>query len=305
MSGNLHFASRVALVAALAIAGWGATLAQGAVQNSAPSQQSTSATPASLPNGTKLVLKDGSFQLVREYHIDGNRVRYYSLDTHEWEEIPQALVDWDATKKVAAADAKAHAAALAEVKRQEEERNPQILDVDASVQVAPGVFLPGGDGLFVFDGTRVLPVEQAATTTNTSKTKMIEKVLVPVPIIPSRQSISIQGAHAKLRLMNGQPEFYLRTADKREPNIELLRTEIHGKTRHIANIDQLFDQQAASAHVMPLQRWQVAIGLYRFTLGQALPPGEYAIAELVPGEGLSLYVWDFAVDPNAADSAKK
>ncbi|MGH9648677.1 MAG: hypothetical protein ACRD4E_17890, partial [Bryobacteraceae bacterium] len=30
--------------------------------------------------GQKLVLKDGSFQLVREYAVQGDRVRYYSLD---------------------------------------------------------------------------------------------------------------------------------------------------------------------------------------------------------------------------------
>lgn len=250
------------------------------------------------------MLKDGSFQLAREYHVEGDRVRYYSLDTHEWEEIPASLVDWDATKKAAAADAKAQAASLAEAKRQEEERNPQILDVDASVEVAPGIFLPGGDGLFVFDGTHVQLVDQAATTTSISKTKAIEKVLVPVPIIPSRQSVSIQGAHAKLRLASGQPEFYLRTADQREPNIELIRTDIHGKTRHIENIDHLFDQQSASAHVLPLQRWQVAVGLYRFTLGAALPAGEYAMVELVPGEGMSLYVWDFAVDSHAMEPKK-
>src|SRR5690348_18002990 len=61
-------------------------------------------TPAAQSNnissrGQKLVLKDGSFQLVREYEVNGDRIRYYSLDTHEWEEMPASLVDWDATKK--------------------------------------------------------------------------------------------------------------------------------------------------------------------------------------------------------------
>lgn len=275
---------------------------------SATAASASAAAPASapaLPRGIKLMLKDGSFQLVREYHVEGDRVRYYSVDQSDWEEIPASLVDWDATKKAAAAEAKAEAATVAKVKQQEEERNPQVLDVDASVEVAPGVFLPPGAGLFVFDGERVVEVDQAQTTTNLSKAKIVEKVLVPVPIVPSRQTVSIEGAHAKFRLMTGQPEFYLRTADEREPDIELIRAQVRGNTRHIENIDHLFDQTTESAHVVSMQRWQVAIGLYRFTLGQALPPGEYAMAELAPGEGLSLYVWDFAVDSHAKEPSKK
>ena len=59
---------------------------------------------ARLPRGKKLVLKDGSFQLIREYRREGDRVRYYSAERGEWEEIPAAMVDWDATKNAEAAD---------------------------------------------------------------------------------------------------------------------------------------------------------------------------------------------------------
>src|SRR5580692_2465030 len=41
----------------------------------------------------KLYLKDGSFQLVREYKVDGDRVQYYSVERSDWEEIPANLVD--------------------------------------------------------------------------------------------------------------------------------------------------------------------------------------------------------------------
>src|SRR5271154_488896 len=64
------------------------------------------AAPASarpvLPRGKKLMLTDGTFQLVREYKIEGDRVKYYSMDSSQWEQIPSAMVDWDATKKVEA-----------------------------------------------------------------------------------------------------------------------------------------------------------------------------------------------------------
>ncbi len=107
------------------------------------------------------MLKDGGFQLVREYSVEGDRVRYYSIDSAQWEEMPADLVDWEKTKTVAGEEAKRDAAAVAKAKSQEVARQAQTLDIDASVEAAPGVFLPPGEGLFAFDGKTVLKLGQA------------------------------------------------------------------------------------------------------------------------------------------------
>src|SRR3984893_3427523 len=99
--------------------------------------------------GKKLMQKDRNFQLVREYERKGERVRYFSLERGSWEEIPAAMVDWDATAKAEADSEKTSAALLSKIHAQEEATKIEtVLDVDASLLVAPNVFLPPGEGMF-------------------------------------------------------------------------------------------------------------------------------------------------------------
>jgi len=252
-----------------------------------------------LPRGKKLILKDGSFQLVREYQVEGDRVRYYSIDSAQWEQMPADLVDWDKTKSVEVDEAKRDAAAVAKIKSQETQRQAEMHDIDASVEAAPGVFLPGGQGLFAFDGKTVIKLAPAPIDSKLSKTNLIERVFTPIPIVPTRHNISINRPHAEYRVSNGQPEFYMRLADGPEPELELIRVVTHGDTRQIEKLDELFGQKKFKKDDLPIQRWLVAAGLYRFTLGTPLEPGEYVLAEAIQDNGLNLYVWDFGVDPSS------
>ncbi len=270
----------------------------------APSASAQDAAEPGLPTGKKLMLKDGSFQLVREYEVDGDRVRYFSIDQRDWEEIPAALVDWDATKKSATDESARKAALIAKVHAAEVARRADAMDVDASIEIAPKVFLPPGDGLFEFDGKTIYPLTQAEADMKFSKTQMLKQVLIPVPIVPTRHNISLHGARAKFRVKSTQTEFYMRTADGREPQLDLIRAKVHGDKRDLENLDELFKEQATTGKIsIPIQRWEIAHGVYRFTLGASLEPGEYAMAEIVQGGATSLYFWDFGVDGNSTPPA--
>jgi len=267
-----------------------------------------------LPRGKKLVLKDGSFQLVRDYRRNGERVRYLSAERGDWEEIPAAMVDWDATAKAAAAEEAEEDALAKKIHAQEQaQRIETIMDVDASLQVAPGVFLPPGEGMFLIDGKSVKPLEQVGSRIKTDKKQYLKQVLSPIPIVPSKRNVQIPGSRASTRVTSGQAEFYLREAPpdperttpivkssrpgESGPEVELVRAKVKGNTRELESIKSLFGQQMEEKRdTLSIQRWEIAPTVFRFTLSEPLPVGEYALAEILP-DGMNLYVWDFGVEP--------
>src|SRR5260221_8735637 len=104
----------------------------------------------------------------------------------KWKEIPAAMVDWDATAKAAVADQAEEDALAKKLHAQEQaQRIETVMDVDASLQVAPGVFLPPGEGMFLIDGKSVKPMEQAGSQVKTDKKQFLKKVLSPIPIVPN------------------------------------------------------------------------------------------------------------------------
>jgi hypothetical protein len=252
-----------------------------------------------LPKAKKLILTDGSYQLVQSYEIKGDRVRYFSVERAQWEEIPASMVDWDATRKTESEDSKQAEDLVAKLKAEDAAKRVAEVDVDASIEVAPGIFLPPGEGVFLLDGKAVFPLTQAEADIKTNKTRALERVLVPIPIVPGRQTVFVNGQHAKFRITNREPEFFMRTADGREPKIDLVLAQIHKDTRQLEFLDSYFAETVAKRKSMLLQTWEVTKGVYRFTLGQKLEPGEYAIVEVMEQKDIGLYVWDFGIDSSA------
>jgi hypothetical protein len=263
--------------------------------------------------GKKLVLKDGSFQMVRSWEKNGDRVKYFSLERGSWEEIPASLVDWDATAKAEKATTAADDALAAKIHKQEEaQRIETTLDVDASLQVGGGAFLPPGEGMFAVEGKSVIPIPQVGTAVRNDRKNQLKRVLSPLPIIPGKRNIELDGKRATLRINSANPEFYLReltTEDEQEsglertsrqsttgPEVELLRATVKGNKRIIESVRSFMGEEVGRENkTISIQQWEVAKRVYRYTLSEPLPPGEYALAELLPG-GLNLFVWDFGVD---------
>ncbi len=202
------------------------------------------------------MLKDGSFQLVKDYRRNGERVRYLSAERGDWEEIPAAVVDWDATAKAAVAEEAAEDALAKKIHAQEQaQRIETIMDVDASLQVArrAGIRVTSGQAEFYL---REAPPDPDRTT----------------PIVKSSRP------------------------GESGPEVELVRAKVKGNKRELESIKSLFgEQMEENRDTISIQRWEIAPTVFRFTLSEPLPAGEYALAEILP-DGMNLYVWDFGVE---------
>ena len=274
------------------------------------------------PRGLRLMLTDGTYQLVREYQRNGEHVRYFSMERGAWEELPASLVDWNATAKAEAEMEKESKELVEKVHKQEEARRmDNVADIDASLRVGDGAFLPSGEGMFVVEGKTIRILDQAGSEMKTDKKRVIAEVLSPVKVVPGKQTVVMQGAHAAVRLRTDHPEFYLREAPpdpnttssiqrsrragESGPDVELVRTRVGRNNRVLESISTLFGQAVSeNRNEISMQRWEVAPNVYRFTLSQPLPPGEYVLAEVLE-EGLNLYVWDFGLDAAVGNASKQ
>jgi hypothetical protein len=259
-----------------------------------------------VPRGKKLFLRDGRFLMVRSYEQKADRVRFYSVERSQWEEIPAELVDWDATRRAEEEEARSQQELLEKTRDAEKKARAESLDVDASIEVAPGLFLPEGEGAFAVEGSLIVPLGSVGADVKRDKGRLLTQILVPIPVIPTRHRIQIQGKRATARLTSREPEFYIRTADTLEPEIEVVRARVKGDAREIQVVDtDIVGEQYRRGDPIAVQRWPVARGVYRLTMAHPLDPGEYAILRILPDKAATFYVWDFAIDLPAAAPAKK
>jgi hypothetical protein len=266
-----------------------------------------SATFAQAPQATnRLILKDGSYQSVVKYEVQGNRVRYLSAERYEWEEVPASLVDWDATKKYADDLASGKARVHTETAQEREEREAEEAN---SPEIAPGLKLPGPGGVFLFENYNGKPeaaeILQNGSEINQSKKRSVLRSTIN-PAGAAKQVFELKGAHAQIQAHSGQPALYV-DIDEGASDIapadrfRIVRAEVKNGVRVIGNLKVSFTGKTSQeTNFIPATVEKIGKGEWMKVIpGKELAPGEYALVEMLGPHEMNLYVWDFGVNPQA------
>ncbi len=245
-----------------------------------------------LAAGQKLVLKDGSYQLVRSYQLLDDRVRYFSLERNQWEEMPASLVDWKATEE---RNQKEQAEVLQKAREAATPDRSPLAD-EPGFEIAPGLHLPDKDGLFVVENGKVRELPQHQASVRTDKGRMLTNILLPVPLLKHRTLVEIPGARATLQLEKSPQALFASGRTRGDSRYALLRLKPKGDKRRVeAILLRVFSGKPTHAgDSIPLTVETVTLNVFRLVPQEPLRPGEYAVVEFL-GNDLNLFLWDFGV----------
>ena len=280
----------------------------------------------------RLILKDGSYQLVTKYEVKGDRVRYYSSEREDWEELPNALVDWPATEKYEK-DRAAGAASPEAVQLDKEAEHERELEEAVLPEVAPRLRLPEDTGVFLLDTfegqPQLVEIQQVAGDLNRNVKGNIFRSAIP--LAGMKATVELDGAHATLQSHVAVPSLYVKLDDipdqqasprdsehssaKSSPGPEqpqqpeqalvpydrfrIVRAEVKGGKRIVLDLKRGPDGKIKQQHYVKTTIDRVTGGWLKVTPTEPLTPGEYAMVEAVSREGINLGVWDFGVNPKA------
>ncbi|PYV59309.1 MAG: hypothetical protein DMG90_10565 [Acidobacteria bacterium] len=272
----------------------------------------------------RLILKDGSYQLATQWEVKGDRVRYYSAERGEWEDVPNSMVDWDATDKFTrereagkpAPEAVQLDKELEAEKKQDEARSPHVV---------PGLQLPEDGGVVILDTfenqPQLVELQQSGGEVNKNTKGNILRAAIN-PIASSRQNIEIPGLHAKVQAHATLPSIYVRDDQRDQPiataapssspasktrdeelpwdRFRIVRMQTKQGKRIAGDIKiALYGKVSQEQKLVPTKSSQLSGNWIKLTPAAPLEPGEYAVVEMLGKEGMNLYVWDFGVNPTA------
>jgi hypothetical protein len=326
------------LAAALLLA---VVLAASPATHAAPQHTTAIQPDDTAPHRTRLILKDGSYQIVMSYRIVGNLVRYISAERGgEEEEIPVALVDFDATHRwekqhtqaaQTPGDDNAPAPAI----------DPELLKEEAdraalTPEVAKDLRLPEADSslaLDTFHGTpELVPLAQTDSDLNRNTGENLLKAAVN-PLSAAHPIVQLKGETSPIQLHVKDPIFYLRIGDQTvgDTGGKPLVVDTHGATSNAqndpaggsANSQYVLVRADVRTDARVIASFRIALlGSGRRqedvieTTSQLLPGGhwlkitptepldfgEFALMEVISDKAVNLGVWDFGIHPVAPEN---
>ncbi len=236
----------------------------------------------------KLYMKDGSYQLVREFKVEGDRLKYYSTERSEWEEMPVELVDLKRTE----ADTTARAQKVEKQAQQLAEEAEALKEERREIQK-----IPTDPGVYMLEDGQLRIFKIAEATVHDNKRRTILKHLSPIPLVSGKSVLEIPYGRSPNVLKDDRPEFFLQQSLEDSVGIVKLTAGKDGvrivERITVVPVSNEVVEERDSVEIFTKQLTQS--GLYKIWPQEALAKGEYAVVEYTEGK-IDIRVWDFRIE---------
>jgi cell division protein FtsB len=235
----------------------------------------------------RLYLKDGGFHLVREYQVEGDRVRYYSIERGDWEEIPVDLVDLKRTD--AETDAR---------KQTIEKQAKDLTDEEAAAREArrETLKIPRDPGVYRLEDNQLRIFKVAESSVHNAKGRNLLKAISPVPLIPGKATLEIPGERSANIVKESSPEFFLQLSEFESFGMIKLTPQKGVRVVERLTILPVVKETQEERDTVEVFTKQLSDnGLYKIWPQEKLAQGEYAVIEYTEGK-LNPQVWDFRIE---------
>lgn len=234
----------------------------------------------------KLYLKDGGYQLVREYQLQTDRVRYYSVERSQWEEMPLDLVDLKRTESEVA-ERKTELAVEAKVISEEDQAERGVREEIAKIPQDPGAYY--------LEDNAARPIKVGEAKVHNNKGRNVLKVLSPIPMVSGKATLELDGEHSSTILTDPEHELFIQLSNEERFGIIKLTPDrgvrIVEKLTIVPVTKEIIEEPI---EVAIFRKQLTQDGLYKIWPAKPFAPGEYAVVEYTPGK-VNMQVWDFAI----------
>jgi hypothetical protein len=308
--------------------------AQLATHDGSSTSQSQSA-----PHRQRLILKDGTYQIVMSYKVVGSRVQYTSAERGgETEEIPLDLVDLNATQKWEQQHAPGAAANAGDLQHGPPVLDPELAKEEAdraalTPEVAPDLHLVAEDSVLALDTWRgtpeLVPLMQTAGDLNQQTGHSILRGVIN-PNSSTHQVLQLKGEKSPVQMHVNEPALYIRLDDATDSSGQVLTVDTGGASSSsalkqkpgnpsryaIVRVDVRQDARIVASFNTSFsgstKRQQDAIATNVTVLpgghwAKIVPTepllfGEYCLVEVLGDNQINLSVWDFGVHPTEPEN---
>src|SRR5207247_10241839 len=126
--------------------------------------------------------------------VRGGRVRFCSGQRTDWEGLPASPVALEATGGAQEQDKTLKSKEPEQARELDKERFERL--ADTGFEIAPGFHLPKEEGVFAFDGMRVIRMVQSSGEVVTDKKRRALSMALPGPLLKNRALVVLPGAKA-------------------------------------------------------------------------------------------------------------